>query len=591
MNILGLNAYHADASAALVRDGELVAAVEEERFRRVKHWAGLPTQSVAWCLRRGGIALDDVDILAVNRDPRANLGRKVRYALRRRPDPRLVLDRLRNARKVGSVAERLEAALETSVGFRGVVRHVEHHLAHLASSFLVSPHEEAAVLSVDGFGDFASAAWGMGRGTEISIDGRVYFPHSLGAFYLTITQYLGFPKYGDEYKVMGLAPYGRPRFLEEMREIVRIRPDGTFELDLRFFRHHDRDLAYRWEGGAPTVEPHFTPALEDLLGPARSPRDDLEPRHMDIARSAQARFEEAEFALLRRLHELYPTPAVCLSGGAAMNSVANGRITRETPFEDVFIPPAPGDSGGAIGAALVAWHEASGAVRSAPMVHSSYGPAGDPEEVDALLEGRWPEMADRCLIQRMDDDEALCRAVTDAIVDGQVVGWYQGRSEFGPRALGNRSILCDPRRGDMRDIINRKIKLREPFRPFAPSVLREAMGEWFAVDDDVPFMMKVFEIREDRRARVPAVTHVDGTGRPHTVTARANPLYYRLIRTFQEATGVPMLLNTSFNENEPIVRSPAEALDCFLRTEMDVLVLGHCVIRKVDVLEEAVAPG
>ncbi len=594
MNILGLNAYHADSSACLVKTGHLVAAVEEERIRRVKHWAGLPTEAVKWCLAEGGIGFGDVDVIAVNRDPKANLAKKVAYTLRKRPAVGLVRDRLTNMKRVSSLADQLEDELGGSAGgpFAGVVHKVEHHRAHLASSFLVSPFDEAAVLSVDGFGDFASAAWGVGRGTDIEIDGRILFPHSLGVFYLTITQYLGFPRYGDEYKVMGLAPYGRPEFVDEMADVVRIKPDGTYELDLRFFRHHDEDLSYRWEGGSPTVDAHFTSALEDLLGPARQPDGELTQKHMNIGRSAQAHFERALFAMLEQLHASHPLDAVCMSGGAAMNSVANGKIAANTPFNRVFAPPAPGDSGGAIGAALSAWHELSEAPRGPVMMHSSYGPSATGAVTKDLLEDYGAVLASRgCIVEVAPDDDALCSTVASAIADGHVIGWFQGGGEFGPRALGDRSILGDPRRADMREILNVKIKLRERFRPFAPSLQREAMADWFVVDDDVPFMMKVFEIRQDRRDQVPAVTHVDGTGRPHTVTPESNPLYYRLIEAFAEITGVPMVVNTSFNENEPIVNTPAEALDCFLRTEMDMLVLGRHVVRKAPASELAPLTG
>lgn len=580
MNILGLNAFHADAAACLVVNGRLEAAVEEERFRRVKHWAGFPSEAAGWCLEHGGIALEDVDVVAVNRDPRANLWRKALYTLRNRPDFGLVLDRVRNLGKVTGVADELERTL--GARFRGEVHHVEHHRAHQASAFLVSPFQRAALLSVDGFGDFASASWGVGRGTDIELEGKVHFPHSLGTFYLTMTQYLGFPRYGDEYKVMGLAPYGEPSFAADLRnEVVEVRPDGEYRLGLDYFRHHDEDLDYRWDHGAPTVEDHYTPALEELLGPARSPDEELTDRHRDLARSTQAVFEDAVFALLGRLRENHPLAAVILSGGAAMNSVANGKVRKRTGFEEVWIPPAPGDAGGAVGAALSAWHDLSGAGRGATMVHSSYGPGyGDRHYNRALEERRDDLLTAGCEERRYDDNGSLCEAVAAEIADGRVVGWFQGRLEFGPRALGSRSILCDPRREDMRDLINRKIKFRESFRPFAPSVLREATGEWFEEDDDVPFMMKVFEIRPEKRNRVPAVTHEDGTGRPQTVTRDAHPLYHRLISAFEQRTGVPMVLNTSFNENEPIVNRPEEAVDCFLRTDMDVLVLGNRVIRK-----------
>ncbi|HUP20065.1 MAG TPA: carbamoyltransferase C-terminal domain-containing protein, partial [Gemmatimonadota bacterium] len=463
-------------------------------------------------------------------------------------------------------------------GFRGSLRRVEHHLAHQASAFLVSPFEQAVLLSVDGFGDFSSASWGVGEGDRMRLDGRVHFPHSLGIFYLTLTQYLGFPKYGDEYKVMGLAPYGRPRHLDAMRRIVRSTARG-FELDLGYFRHHREDLGYRWEGGAPSVGAHFTPALEALLGPARRPDEPLEERHKDVARSVQARFEEVVLEMVRGLHARYGLDSIVLSGGAAMNSVANGKVRTETPFRRVFAPPAPGDAGGAVGAALIAWRDATGGGRGEPMVHSNYGPGFTDEECRTALDARATDI-ERLgrTVRRVADPAELAREAAGRIADGQVLGWFQGRSELGPRALGARSILGDPRRADMREILNARIKLRESFRPFAPSILREAMGEWFEVDDDVPFMMKVYAIREDRRSAVPAVTHVDGTGRPHTVTRESNPLYWSVIRAFADRTGVPMVLNTSFNENEPIVNRPEEALDCFLRTEMDALALGPFVV-------------
>lgn len=592
--VLGLNTYHADAAAALLIDGEIVAAAEEERFRRVKHWAGLPAKSVAWCLGMAGITLSDVDLLAVNRDPRANLLRKVGYVVRRRPAPRLVLDRLQNLSRIQSVSEALEVALggDRSQRFHGDVCKVEHHLAHQASAFLASPFGEASLLAVDGFGDFASTSWGIGRDTNIELDGRILFPHSLGIFYLTMTQFLGFNRYGDEYKVMGLAPYGKPRHLHAMRQIVRTKSDGTFDLDLAYFRHQATNLAYRWEGGAPTVQQHFTPDLEELLGPARTPDEELTDRHRDIARSVQARFEETVLDLLDLVDERYATDAVCLSGGAAMNSVANGKALVATRFRRVFVPPAPGDAGGAIGAALVAWHEKSGAARGTPMESSSLGPEFDDSACLGALKQRSVDLEARAItVEKVLDADDLCSKVAPLIASGLVVGWFEGRMEFGPRALGHRSILCDPRRRDMREKINAKIKLREPFRPFAPSILHERMGDWFEVVDDIPFMMKVYPIRPEVRHEVPAVTHVDGTGRAQTVTAEAHPLYHRLIRAFEEETGVPMVLNTSFNENEPIVNCPEEALDCFLRTEMDVLALGPYLVCKASAREGAEACG
>jgi carbamoyltransferase len=578
--VLGVNAYHADASACLLRDGTLVAAAEEERFQRVKHWAGFPFAAIRYCLEAGGVSLHDVPHVAINQDTRANLLAKLAFALARRPRVGLVRERLRTARRRASVRDALSAL--SGRRWTGTVHAVEHHLAHLGSAYLVSPFDEAVVASVDGFGDFASAAWGRGRAEAIEVGGRVHFPHSLGIYYQAITQYLGFPHYGDEYKVMGLAPLGEPAYRAEMRRIVRLQDDGRFELDLAFFRHHRERIDYRWEGGAPVFGPLYTPALEALLGPARAPDGALDQRHRDVARSAQAMYEEALFHLLQRLHDRYRLDALCLAGGCALNSVANGKIARHTPFSRLYVQAAAGDAGGALGAALVAWTRvAGGARRRFRMDHAYWGPAYPDGDIGELLAARAPELAaEACLVRRIDDAAALCAETARRVATGEVVGWFQGRMEWGPRALGNRSILADPRRPDMKDHLNATIKRREPFRPFASSILGEAVAEWFETDGDVPFMMEVHQLRPEKRARVPAVAHADGSGRLQTVTREANPLYRRLIEAFQALTGVPLILNTSFNESEPLVCRPEQALDCFLRTRMDALVMGSWLVAR-----------
>jgi carbamoyltransferase len=579
MLILGLNAFHGDSSACIVRDGKLIAAAEEERFRRVKHWAGFPLQSIAYCLREAGLRLGDVDHLAVNLDDRAHRLRKVSYVLSHPPNMGLVLTRLQNRRKRRQLPELLAEAFPGEA-FRGVSHNIEHHLAHLSSAFYVSPFEEAVVVSVDGFGDFVSAAWGVGRGSDIDIAGRVHFPHSLGIFYEALTHYLGFPYYGDEYKVMGLAPYGKPVYLSEMRRIVRLMADGAFKLDLNYFRHHTEEMPYQWENAAPQADDLFSPALEALLGPRRRPADMIEDRHRDIARSVQAMYEEAFFHLIGPLQERFGLSDIALAGGCAMNSVANGKIRRKTPFRRVYVQSAAGDAGGAIGSAYVVWHRLGGR-RSFVMDHAFCGPEFSHAEIMKLLAERGDEITQSgCAVEEISDEGELCRRAAAAIAEGAVLGWFQGRMEWGPRALGNRSILCDPRREDMKAILNAKIKRRESFRPFAPSVLAEAVGEWFEEDDAVPFMMQVFQIREEKRAQIPAVTHVDGSGRLQTVYRHTNPRYYRLIESFRAMTDVPMVLNTSFNENEPVVCRPEEALDCFLRTKMDALVIGHVLVSR-----------
>ena len=595
MTILGLNAYHGDSAACLIKDGKLIAASEEERFRRIKHWAGLPTRAIDYCLREGGLSIQEVDHIAINRKPGVNNWRRLAFVLRHRPDPRLMLQKIKNIRKASSVEEAIEHSYKVSLGAK--IHHVEHHLAHLASAFLVSRFEEAACISIDGFGDFASTAMGVGRGSTIEIDQRVYFPHSLGIFYSAVTQFIGFPHFGDEYKVMGLAPLGEPKYLEKMRELVRIQSDGTFKLGLKYFRHHTDNVSYSWNDCAPEVGTLYTSKMIELLGPARAPDEPLGQRHKDLARSAQAMYEEAFFGLLNALHQKRPSANLALSGGCAMNSVANGKVYLRTPFRKMYLPAAAGDAGGAIGAAAFVQAQLAESSKkdSAPtpdlrsrtsesrfhLDHAYSGPQFSDAEIGTLIESRNQEIRNEgCEISQITDHRELCDRTARAIADGKVIGWFQGRMEWGPRALGNRSILCDPRRADMKEILNAKIKRRESFRPFAPSILRESVAEWFEQDDDVPFMMEVFQIRAEKRALIPAVTHVDGSGRLQTVHRETNPIYHQLITSFKELTSVPLVLNTSFNENEPVVCRPEEALDCFLRTKMDVLVLGNSFIER-----------
>jgi carbamoyltransferase len=581
--ILGLNAYHADSAACLIKNGELVAAVEEERFRRVKHWGGFPGESIRYCLAEAGISLGDVAHVAVNTDNKAQRWRKLAFILTSGVSPGYVLKRLRDRGERTDIAGNLRRHLPEQE-FRGTVHAVEHHLCHLASAFLVSPYHKAVAVSVDGFGDFSSAAWGLGQGNRLAVEGGVYFPHSLGVFYEAMTQFIGFPHYGDEYKVMGLAPYGEPRFAEKMRDVVQLADDGTFALDLRYFRHASGAGAdYEVKNGIPSGGRLWSDALKTLLGPARDPAAPLEDRHRDIARSAQATYEAAFFNLLGVLHGRYDTDAVVLAGGCAYNSVANGKILERSPFKKVYVQSAGGDAGGSIGAAFATWHKVAGEAgrRHFVMDHSYWGPSATPAEIASAIAARQADFeAAACTIEPMDDEATLCRRTAQAICEGKVIGWFQGRLEWGPRALGNRSILGDPRRADMKDILNLKIKRRESFRPFAPSILRETVKEWFETDGDVPFMMQVFKIRPEKRKEIPAVTHVDGSGRLQTVTKSANPRYWTLISAFRDLTGVPIVLNTSFNENEPVVCKPEEAIDCFLRTRMDVLVLGDTFIAR-----------
>jgi carbamoyltransferase len=584
MNILGLNAYHGDVSAALVCDGRLVAAIEEERYSRIKHVAGFPHQAIAGCLEIGGIAATDVDWFAVSRDPRAHLWRKARYLLANRPKG-MVGDRARNLVKLRSMPDTIAASLGLDpAAVRKRVVAVEHHPAHLASAAFVSPFDSAAVVAIDGFGDFVSTSWGVVNGTAIDVRGRVFFPHSLGLLYLAVTQYLGFHQYGDEFKVMGLAPYGEPRYARELATLVAVADDGTFRLDLSYFRHWSDGVQMTWDAGEPTMGKVFTPKLEALLGPPRRPDEPIGGKHEAIAASLQQVFEDATMKVLAHVRRATGQPRLCYAGGCAMNSVANGKIRERTGFNDVFVQPAAGDNGTALGAAFDVWHRRSKAPRAFVMEHGYWGPESSDAAIGATLDRAASAItAAGCRRRRLDDADAVASWTARQIADGRVVGWFQGRMEWGSRALGNRSILADPRRADMRDIINTRIKFRERFRPFAPSVLEEAVDEYFVGGHVDPFMLHVYPVRADKRAIVPAITHVDGSGRLQTVSRRANARYWSLIKAFEALTGVPLLLNTSFNENEPIVRRPEEALDCFLRTRMDVLVIGnHALERHAD---------
>ncbi|HMA21018.1 MAG TPA: carbamoyltransferase C-terminal domain-containing protein [Gemmatimonadaceae bacterium] len=579
MYILGINAYHADGSAVLLRDGELVVAIEEERFRRIKHWAGFPTQTVRKCLEIAGIDGSQIEHVAISRDPKANFFRKASFALRNRMHVSNIVNRTRNLRKVFDVSDPLAEALSIPTGSLPRIHFVEHHPSHLASAFFVSPFEDAAICAIDGFGDFLSTSMAIGKGNKLDVLARVAYPHSLGVFYTAVTQYLGFPNYGDEFKVMGLAPYGVPDHVEQLRNLVTLKPGGKFELNRAYFRHWDEGVEMEWEGGIPTMGRLYTPELVRLLGPARKKDEPLTAYHENLARSLQAVYEECAFHVLNWLYERTRNPRLCMAGGCAMNSVANGKIRESTPFTDVYVQPASSDNGTALGAAYYAWNQVLDKPRGFVMEHGYWGTEYPRADVTPLVEQRndpqWT-YSSTCY----PDEESLCKATAQLIADGNVVGWYQGRMEWGARALGNRSILADARRGDMRDIINLKIKFREKFRPFAPSILESALDEYFigAVPD--PFMQQVYPVRPDKRDILPAITHVDGSGRLQTVSARTNPRYHRLISEFAAITGVPVVLNTSFNENEPIVDTPEQALDCFLRTRMDAIVVNNTVIQR-----------
>jgi carbamoyltransferase len=581
MNILGINAYHGNASAAIVCDGQLIAAVEEERFNRVKYAAGFPVQAIRFCLKEAGLTLADIDHVGIPRNPYARLFTKLIYSLRM---PSFARQRAKVLATFTGIPEALAAAFDADPQKTKAKFHrIEHHQAHLASSFFVSPFDSAALLSADGLGDFASTMWGLGRGSRMNIQGSVAFPHSLGLFYSAVTQYLGFLKFGDEYKVMGLGAYGEPDRLEAFRDIVRFEQNSGangFRLGLDYFTHHRTGPEMSWAEAdkTPTLGKLFSPELARQLGPVRGPDEALEQRHRNLAASLQARLEEVYLGMLRKLAKATSMKSVCLAGGVAFNCVANGKIFDSTGFEQVYVHPAAGDGGLSVGAAFYVWNQILGKPRSFVMNHAYWGPGYSRDQVRHAIDSSALSRNGYSVAELPEPD--LMRNTAQIIADGKILGWFQDRAEWGPRALGNRSIVADPRRPEMKEILNRRIKHREIFRPFAPSILAESTAEYFEKSHPSPFMTLAYSVRPEKRDKIPAPTHVDGTGRLQTVTREANPRYWQLIKAFENLTGVPVVLNTSFNDNEPIVCRPEEAIDCFLRTQMDALVLGDFLITR-----------
>jgi carbamoyltransferase len=573
MIILGINAYHADSSAAIFVDGMLVAAIEEERFRRVKHWAGFPGLAIEFCIKEAGIDFKDVDHFAIGRDPKAKFWKKILY-LSKNPMGSFsaVKGRLQNRKNVSSIENELAKLSGLSPeSILRKIRQIEHHRSHIASSFFASPFEEAACISIDGSGDFTTTMTAVGKGNQFTVLDSVDFPHSLGIFYTAFTQFLGFPHYGDEYKVMGMAPYGEPKFLEQLLEVISLTEDGLFKLNLSYFRKGTEGVISYDENNIPIVETLYSPKIKELFGSPREKTDPLIVRDFDIAASVQKMTELTIFHMMNSLQKKTGLKNICISGGVAQNSVANGKIKLNTGFENIYIPSAGHDAGISMGAALYVQHQLLRKERM-PAIMSAYtGSRYSNEEIGRCLQENNIDFSEFV-------DDLLFEKIVSCLVAGGVVGWFSGRAEFGPRALGGRSILADPRRKDAKELINSKIKRRESFRPFAPSILQEFVNDYFEQTDDVPFMEKVFQIKEDRRNEIPAVTHVDGSGRLQTVDKTISPRYYKLIETFKNRTGVPILLNTSFNENEPIVNHPQEALNCFLRTDMDMLVMENMVV-------------
>lgn len=574
MLILGLNMFHADASAAIVDDGKILFAVAEERLNRHKHYGGFPSLAVKACLDAVGAKITDVAHVAVGQDSDAHLRKKVQYAL---ANPAKILNFIKMRRRkeaMRDVRTLLAQALDVDASTpKFQEHHLEHHIAHIASSYYCSPWERAAGFSYDGSGDFVSTMMARCEGNEIEVLDRVFLPHSLGTFYTMICEFIGYNKYGDEGKVMGLAPYGKATYVDQIGKILA-RSNGVFQLDLEYFKPLGSNQGMEvLPDGTVRLARHFSDKMEELFGPPREAHAEITQRDMDLAYAMQQCFEEVFFHLLNELHGRVPEENLAMAGGCALNSVANGKLFSRTPFRRTWIQPAAGDEGLAIGAALHTYHSVLKQPRCEQMNHAYLGPEFSEAQIAADLKSAGVKY------QKF-EREPLLDAVSGAMVDGNVVGWFQGRMEWGPRALGNRSIVAHPGLPNMKDVLNARIKHREWFRPFAPAILVEAQQEYFEHDHPSPYMLHVYKIRPDKRKHLCAVNHVDNTGRLQTVAREENPLYYDLIQSFGKKTGVPVILNTSFNENEPIVCTPKEAIDCFQRTKMDVIAIGPFVARK-----------
>ncbi|MHB9154873.1 MAG: carbamoyltransferase family protein [Endomicrobiales bacterium] len=559
MNILGISCFYHDAAACLFRDGRIIAAAQEERFNRKKNYPDFPLQAANYCLQAGNITINDVDYVCFYEKPFLKFYRVVLSHLRSFPFsfpnfistmPSWLQDRLI-----------MPLVFKRELGYEGKVLFVKHHLSHAASAFLVSPFEDAAILTADSVGEWATMTLGRGSGNKIKIIKEMRFPDSLGLIYTAVTTYLGFEALEGEGKVMGLAAYGAPRYLDAFERLVSARPDGSFTIDQRYFGFNRGTRMY-------------SGAFVRAFGKERKPEEKIEERHCDIAASLQKFTEETLLRTARHLHAETKAENLCLAGGLFLNCVANSRLQEETPFKEVFIQPAAGDAGGAIGAAAYACHSLLGNKRTHAMADAYLGPGFSDSQIKRTLVNAGVSFREM-------DEDALCRYVAAKIAQDRIVGWLQGRMEIGPRALGNRSILANPCNPDMKDILNLKVKHREPFRPFAPVALEERAAEFFEASGPSPFMLLAPRVKEDKKKLIPSVTHVDGTARLQTINSKTNPLLWKLIKEFENITGIPVIINTSFNlRGEPVVCTPQDALNCFLKTRMDCLVLGNCVVEK-----------
>ena len=573
--ILGLNFLHSDTSACIFKNGKLIAAAEEERFTRLKHTSNFPINAINFCLNEAEIKFSDIDTVTINSNPFTSFQKKILFTLKNFKRYKLAFKSISNIKKKVSLKKLISQNFDSENSFKGKIRYVDHHISHILSSSSYSGFEKSVNLSIDGFGDFASAAWGTSEQNKISIDNKVFFPHSMGIFYQSITQFLGFKKYGDEYKVMGLSSYGNPTYQKQLSKLLYNTDEG-YKLNLKYFIHQDQNIFKNNKTGQIEYFDLYSQELKNLIGDERKFDDEINQRHMDIAKSAQVVYENTLFTLLTSLYQKYKIKNLTLSGGCAMNSVANGKILKKTPFEKVYISPNPGDAGGSIGSALFFLLEKGQKIEN-NINYAYLGSNYSDEDIEQVISQK--DLKKNFFVKKYSDED-LYNFISDQLCLSKIIGWFQGKMEWGARALGNRSILADARNPKIKDIINKKIKKRESFRPFAPAILEEFTSQWFEIDKDVPYMSEVYKILKNKVNDLPGITHVDGTGRLQTVTKSNNNKFYCLIKNFYNKTNIPIVLNTSFNENEPIVESPEQAIDCFLRTNMDILVLGSWVISR-----------
>ncbi len=571
---LGLNFLHSDSSACLFRNNQLIAASEEERFTRVKHTSNFPVNAINFCLKMGGINISNINYVTINTNPFSSYLKKISYILFNPSALKIALHSLINSKKKLNI-NKLLANVDKENAFNGEIKYIDHHESHIASSLFFSKFQKCANLSIDGFGDFASCAYGIYENNELKIDYKVNFPHSLGIFYQSLTQFLGFKSYGDEYKLMGLSSYGEAKYKNEISKII-FKTSRGFKLNLNYFVHQKKKIFKINDSGQFIYDNLYSSELERLLGNGRKENEEISKRHLDIAKSVQDIYEDTLFHLVNIIYDKYKVENLTISGGCAMNSLANGKIVENSKFKKIYISPNPGDAGGSIGSASLFLKKKS----KEQILIKNYSYLGSEYSNNDISKIILKKNLNKKFIINYLEDEKLNLFVASELAAEKIIGWFQGKSEWGPRALGNRSILADPRNSNIKEIINLKIKRRENFRPFAPSILRDHVKDWFFDDIDVPYMSEVKMLRQNRKKLIPGVVHVDGSGRLQTVTKDQNLRYYNLIKEFYKITKVPIVLNTSFNENEPIVNSPIEAIECYERTNMDILVIGNWVIQR-----------